>query len=287
MSLRMRQICLVARHLAPVVEELRGVLGLEVCHRDPGVGKYGLENALFPIGHNFLEVVAPVREGTTAGRYLDRRGGDGGYMVITQCDDLVPRRKRCEALGVRIANEIGHPEYRELQLHPRDVGAAMLSFGWQEGARSPGGPWHPAAWRGEPRPGEVSRGRARQAEGEPSESDNRAERIRQSSRAETANEPGEDTQRPAANRSSPILTMTAAELQSEDPDRLARRWSLVMERPIQMRDGQRVIALDDATLRFIEAADGRGEGLGGLDLACADPARAGLVQLCGIRFRLI
>jgi hypothetical protein len=257
MSLRMRQICLVARHLAPVVEELRAVLGLEVCHRDPGVGKYGLENALFPIGHNFLEVVAPVREGTTAGRYLDRRGGDGGYMVITQCDDLVPRRKRCEALGVRIANEIGHPEYRELQLHPRDVGAAMLSFGWQEGARSPGGPWHPAAWRGEP------------------------------SRAETANEPSEDTRRPAANRSSATLTMTAAELQSEDPDRLARRWSLVMERPIQMRDGQRVIALDDATLRFIEAGDGRGEGLVGLDLACADPARAGLVQLCGIRFRLI
>ena len=90
MSLRMRQICLVARELAPVVDEFRAALGLEVCHRDPGVGKYGLENALFPIGHNFLEVVAPVREGTTAGRYLDRRGGDGGYMVITQCDDLAP-----------------------------------------------------------------------------------------------------------------------------------------------------------------------------------------------------
>ena len=56
--------------------------------------------------------------------------------------------------------------------------------------------------------------------------------------------------------------------------------------PVEMRAGQRVIALDDATLRFTEAADGRGEGLGGLDLACADPGRAGLVQICGIRFRL-
>ena len=80
--------------------------------------------------------------------------------------------------------------------------------------------------------------------------------------------------------------MTGAELQSDDPDRLARRWSEVMERPIETRDGQRVIVLDDATLRFTEAADGRGEGLGGLDLACADPARAGHVQICGIRFRL-
>jgi len=242
MSLRMRQICLVARHLAPVVDEFQTVLGLEVCHRDPGVGKYGLENALFPIGHNFLEVVAPVRDGTTAGRYLERRGGDGGYMVITQCDDLAPRRKRCEALSVRIANEIGYPEYHELQLHPRDVGAAMLSFAWQAGARAPGGPWHPAAWHGEGEPG---------------------------------------------GGASLIRAMTAAELQSEDPDRLARRWSDLIERPVRVQDGQRLIALDDATLRFTEATDGRGEGLAGLDLMCADPARRGLVLISGIRFRLL
>ena len=243
-SLRMRQICLVARDLAKVVDQFRAVLGLEVCHRDAGVGKYGFENALFPVGDKFLEVVAPVREGTTAGRYLDRRGGDGGYMVITQCDDLAPRRQRCEALGVRIANEIGYPEYRELQLHPRDVGAAMLSFGWQEGALERGGPWHPAAqgavaWRGA-------------AEGEPSE-----------------------------------YQISAAQLQSEDPERLARRWSEVIERPVRVQDGERIIALDDATLRFTEAADGRGEGLAGLDLTCADPGRRGLALICGIRFRLL
>jgi hypothetical protein len=81
--------------------------------------------------------------------------------------------------------------------------------------------------------------------------------------------------------------MVAAELQSEDPERLARRWSDVIERPVEMRDGHPVIALDDATLRFTEAADGRGEGLGGLDLACAERGRAGLVQICGIRFRLL
>ena len=240
-GIRMRQICLVARSLAPVVDELRGTLGLEVCHRDPGVGKYGLENALFSVGDGFLEVVAPVREGTTAGRYLDRRGGDGGYMVITQVDDLAARRRRVEALGIRIANEIGYPEYHEMQLHPRDVGGAMLSFSLQGGARSPGGPWHPAAFDG------------------------------------TA----------PARPSSPMRGMTAAELQSDDPDRLARKWSDVIERPVEMRDGQRTISLDDAALRFTPAADGRGEGLAGLDLGCADPARRGLVLICGIRFRLV
>jgi hypothetical protein len=251
MWLRLRQIALVAESLAPVERSLIEVLGLKVCYRDPGVAHFGLENALLPVGNQLLEVVAPTRDDTAGGRYLQRRGGDGGYMVITQCDDLAPRRARCEAVGVRIANEIGHPEYRELQLHPRDVGAAMLSFGWQPGASDPGGPWHPAGV---------------QSSGTP--------------RSDALGSRG------AAPRPT-VTAMRAAELQGEDPDRLARRWSEVIERPVQMRDGQRVIALDDATLRFIEATDGRGEGLGGLDLACADPARAGLVELCGIRFRLI
>ena len=150
MNLRMRQICLVARRLEPLVEAFRDVFALEVCCRDPGVGKYGLENALFAIGNGFLEVVAPVRDGTTAGRYLERRGGDGGYMVITQCADLAPRRAHCEAVSVRVANEIRHADYQELQLHPRDVGAAMLSFSRQEGGEAADGPWHPAASKATP-----------------------------------------------------------------------------------------------------------------------------------------
>ena len=254
MNLRMRQICLVARALAPVVETFRDVLGLEVCRRDAGVGKYGLENALFAVGHGFLEVVAPLREGTTAGRYLDRRGGDGGYMVITQCGDLAPRRARCEAAGVRVANEIRYPDYQELQLHPRDVGAAMLSFSRQEGGEAADGPWHPAASTGTPA------------------------------------------------RDRPVVrAMAGAELQSDDPERLARRWSEVTELPLSRDDRARpFIALDDARLRFVAATDGRGEGLAGLDLACANKAgvlaraRArGLavegdrVLACGMRFFLV
>jgi Glyoxalase-like domain len=254
MNLRMRQICLVARELAPVVETFRDVFGLVVCHRDPGVGKYGLENALFAVGNGFLEVVAPVRDGTTAGRYLDRRGGDGGYMIITQCADLAPRRRRCDSIGVRVANEIRHPDYQELQLHPRDVGAAMLSFSRQEGGEAADGPWHPAA-----------------------------------------------SKSTSAFLAASVHSMTGAELQSDDPERLARRWSEVMELPLS-RDGRSrpVIALDDATLRFAPATDGRGEGLAGLDLDCADKARvlAGararglaaendLVVACGMRFYVV
>ena len=42
MSLRLRQIALIARELATVVEEIRDVFGLEVAYRDPAVAVFGL-----------------------------------------------------------------------------------------------------------------------------------------------------------------------------------------------------------------------------------------------------
>ena len=119
--LKLRQIALVAAELAPVEAAIVDVLGVSVCYRDPGVAYFGLENALFPIGDQFLEVVAPTQAGTAGGRYLERRGGDGGYMVITQCDDHAVRRARVDDLGVRIAHEFETDVFRNMQLHPKDT----------------------------------------------------------------------------------------------------------------------------------------------------------------------
>jgi hypothetical protein len=59
--LRLRQICLVARDLNRVVADLEAVFAISVCHRDPNVAKYGLVNALLPVGTSFLEIVSPAR----------------------------------------------------------------------------------------------------------------------------------------------------------------------------------------------------------------------------------
>ena len=142
--LRLRQVCLVARELEPAVADLEAVLGIATCHHDPAVEKFELVNALLPVGSNFLEVVAPFRDNTAAGRYLDRRKGDGGYMVITQCDDVADRQARCEALGVRVINHMQYDSYEGLQLHPRDTGGAILETSCSAGNGAPDGPWHPA-----------------------------------------------------------------------------------------------------------------------------------------------
>jgi hypothetical protein len=146
MALRLRQIALVARELAPAERAIEQVLGVAVCYRDPGVARFGLENALLPIGNELLEVVAPVEAGTAAGRYLDRLGGDGGYMVITQCDDHASRRQRVQDLGIRIVNQFETHEFRNMQLHPKDTGGSFFEIDQQLGehADDADGPWEPA-----------------------------------------------------------------------------------------------------------------------------------------------
>ena len=53
--MQLRQIALAARELAPTVDTLTEVLGIEVAFNDPGVGVFGLENGVMPIGETFLE----------------------------------------------------------------------------------------------------------------------------------------------------------------------------------------------------------------------------------------
>jgi hypothetical protein len=142
--LHLRQICLVAPALEPVVSDIAAVMGLEVCYRDPHVSKYGLENALLPVGPILLEVVSPVREGTAAGRFLDKSGGRGGYMAIFACDDPDGRAAKANALGVRTANVIDHPPYHGVQLHPRDCRAAFIELNHTDGSDDVLGPYPPA-----------------------------------------------------------------------------------------------------------------------------------------------
>jgi hypothetical protein len=142
--LRLRQICLVSRDLPRAIDDIQSIFGVSLCHRDDAVGKYGLENALFPFGHAFLEVVAPTRDGTAAGRFLDRSGGVGGYMAIFNCDDVERRKGHAERLGIAIAHVMSYETFYGIQLHPRDCRAAMIEFDRTEGGDALDGPYHPA-----------------------------------------------------------------------------------------------------------------------------------------------
>ena len=148
---RLRQVCLVAAKIEPVGSDIAEVMGLNICYRDPNVGRFGLENVLIPVDSVLLEVVAPFKEGTAAGRFVEKTGGRGGYMAILSCDDPRERGRNAEAMGVRTAHLIDRAPYLGVQLHPRDCRGAFIEFNHTAGsdnifgAYPPAGPdWHKA-----------------------------------------------------------------------------------------------------------------------------------------------
>ena len=126
--MRLRQFVFVAEDLKSAVVDIGATLGLSVCYNDPNVGAFGLHNALLPIGGDLIEVVAPIQEGTTAGRYLERRQGNGGYMIILECRDGLAARERIAALGVRDIWRHDADDCHATHFHPADVPGAILSI---------------------------------------------------------------------------------------------------------------------------------------------------------------
>lgn len=256
MTIQLRQICLVASDLDQVVDDLRGILGINSCYIDPGVAKFGLANNLMPVGRNFLEVVAPIQENTAAGRYLQRRNGDGGYMVITQIDTYAEHqrlRQRALDSGVRVAHEHSNEHWTLTQLHPGDLQAAFLELEYSS-REDFSGHWDPVGGTGW------------------------EDQVKQDV----------------------TVDFVGIELQGDNPDALAALWGQCTDLPVQSDSaGQPCIHFNNVTLRFVPVTDGRGPGLGAIDIAVADrehilrEARArhchatdDQVVICGTRWNL-
>jgi hypothetical protein len=150
--MRLRQIALASYDLDAVTHSLGEVFGLKVAYNDPGVGHYGLKNAVMSAGTAFLEVVEPIKDDASAGRFLARRGGDAGYMVIIQTTDAEAERERMVALGARVVDDIDIKGYRCAHFHPAVFGGMLVSVDQQRTTNDylePFGDWWPAGpnWR--------------------------------------------------------------------------------------------------------------------------------------------
>ncbi len=141
---RLRQAVIATRDLEGVATRLRRTLGLGDPYSDPGVERFGLRNAVFTLGDTFLEVVSPIRPDTSAGRLLDRRGGDTGYMLMFQVEDLEAARQRARLEGVREVFEVSLDDISEVHLHPADVRAAIVSLSQPKPPES--WPWGGPNW---------------------------------------------------------------------------------------------------------------------------------------------
>ena len=124
--MRIRQIVFAAHDLHPSQDMLAALLQLTHPFRDPGVAEFGIDNAVFCFGDQFIEVISPTRPDTACSRHLDRQG-DSGYMLILQTDNLARERARFAELGVRTVWSAEFDDISAMHLHPKDVGAAIVS----------------------------------------------------------------------------------------------------------------------------------------------------------------
>src|SRR5215472_9911082 len=134
---RLRQVALVAHDCPQVAGELSRAFGWPPPFHDPGVGQFGLTNAVFTVGDTFVEVVAPAQPDTTAGR----------YMAIFQVPDLAAARRRVAGLGVRVIWTADLADIAGTHLHPRDVPGAIVSLDWAAPAES--WRWAGPSWTGQ------------------------------------------------------------------------------------------------------------------------------------------
>ena len=138
---RLRQVALVAQDCDKTAAALQETFGWPEPFHDPGVGEFGLVNAVFAAGDTFVEVVSPVKPDTTAGRYLAKRGADSGYMAIFQMPSVEEARQRVEDAGVRVVWKVDLDDIAGPHLHPKDIPGAIVSLDWA----SPPGSWR---WAG-------------------------------------------------------------------------------------------------------------------------------------------
>eukprot|EP00404_Azadinium_spinosum_P021096 CAMPEP_0180620894 /NCGR_PEP_ID=MMETSP1037_2-20121125/34850_1 /TAXON_ID=632150 /ORGANISM="Azadinium spinosum, Strain 3D9" /LENGTH=278 /DNA_ID=CAMNT_0022641017 /DNA_START=62 /DNA_END=895 /DNA_ORIENTATION=+ len=182
MPVRIRQIALVAQDIDYAVGSLTTALGTYVAYRDPGIVPSfgGMFNALLQVGDCFIEIVSPVDKGyekdSTSVKLLRKNGGDCGYMVILQVDDVAVTSKQLSAIG-RVAMAAGtvvqgNPgdglrkekgfRYKigdalaktpgttasvMVQWHPKDFGTLMETEEQWPGHRGAEGAWLPAGNR--------------------------------------------------------------------------------------------------------------------------------------------
>lgn len=127
-GVRLRQAVLAAADLEAVAGRLRETLNLGEPFRDPDVAMFGIANTVFALGDCFLEVVSPTRPDTAAGRYIDRHGGDAGYMLIFDLEELEPARARTREMGIRTIWQMDLPDISGTHLHPSDMAGAIVSI---------------------------------------------------------------------------------------------------------------------------------------------------------------
>ena len=129
--MRLRQLVLVTKEIDSLADQICELFELKISFCDPELIHFGLENRMIPVGDTFIEVVSPVHKNTTAERFLIKRNGPCGYMVIVDVEDIEHEKQRIKNENLKIIwhenRNVDGIHAQALHLHPKQIGGGPMN----------------------------------------------------------------------------------------------------------------------------------------------------------------
>jgi methylmalonyl-CoA/ethylmalonyl-CoA epimerase len=126
---RMDHLGIAVHELAPALKTYGETFAMELVHREV-IADQGVEVALFEVGDEHIELLAPLAQDTPVGRFLARRG-PGIHHVAYRVGDIDATLAELRARDVEMidsAPRIGIRASRVAFVHPRATGGVLTEI---------------------------------------------------------------------------------------------------------------------------------------------------------------
>jgi methylmalonyl-CoA/ethylmalonyl-CoA epimerase len=100
---KIEHIALAVSDLDEAIEHYSKVWGLELEHREI-VEDQGVEEAMFPLGESYIQLLAPLSPDSTVAKFIERRG-EGLHHIAYEVDDLTKSLADLKTNGVKLIDQ--------------------------------------------------------------------------------------------------------------------------------------------------------------------------------------
>lgn len=97
---KVEHIAIAVSDLEAAIEHYTKIWGLSLEHREV-VEDQGVEEAMFPIGDSYIQLLAPLNPDTTVGKFIERKG-EGLHHIAYEVDDIAESLDALRASGVAL-----------------------------------------------------------------------------------------------------------------------------------------------------------------------------------------
>ena len=126
---KIEHVALAVADLEASIRLYTEVWGLSLEHREL-VEEQGVEEAMFPIGDSYIQLLCPTGPDTTVGRFI-AKNGEGLHHIAYEVDDIEAALAALAAAGARLIDEKprkGSRNTRVAFVHPKPNAGVLVEL---------------------------------------------------------------------------------------------------------------------------------------------------------------